>query len=112
MNTEKHTGEIRRMEEKLVRPLQFIIRRFHSSELPKHSLLINTDRKTCMYSPMGKSLSTYHLLHIAVFERIEINSEKLLSGYLFDKVANRILGKLSHAGYSLTKFVVQFYPKG
>lgn len=127
-NTGKYNGVIRKLEEKLGRPLQWVICQLHSNELPLRHLVEMLDGPTDgpkgFVGPVGRSLKTCHTLKSVHFERIEFVIDQIDRGntndfstdqqYLYDicnavscgkisqELENRSPGKLSHARWLTT----------
>jgi hypothetical protein len=127
-NTGNTKGVIRKLEEKLIRPLQWFICQLHSNELPLRYLFKKLDGPTGgpkgFVGPVGRSLTTCHTLKSVQFEPIEFVIDQINRGnkndlstdqqYLYDmckavstgkisqELENRSPGKLSHARWLTT----------
>lgn len=127
-NTGKNGGVIRKLEEKLGRPMQWVVCQLHCNELPLRHLLEKLDGKTSgphgFVGPLGKSLADCHTLDPVDFQPIECELDGLFPDtitdlssdqqYLLDickavssgvcptGLAGRSPGKLSHARWLTT----------
>ncbi|CAH0562965.1 unnamed protein product [Brassicogethes aeneus] len=92
-NTGKNGGIIRKLQEKLKRPLQWVICQLHSNELPLRHLLETLDGKTSgphgFVGPIGKSLADCHKLDLVNFEPIECELDGLLTNTITDLSADQ-----------------------
>ena len=98
------SGVIKRFEEKLRKPVQWIVCQLHGNELPLHHLFIHLDGKTSgplqFTGPIGKLLSetNFENLQVVNFEPIPVDTIDIAEEYFSDLSSDqRYLAEMCNA---------------